>query len=79
MEIVENFIFASRKKKKVVIHSVLPFNDFVRLLDILFDAEYKNVTEISHEDFHTYYMNTDCHGYSIDRETYEDWVEKLKK
>jgi len=80
METVENYLFATRKKKKVVIHTVLPFNDFVRLLDILFDSEYKDVIEISHDDFHTYYMNIDgCVAYSIDKQSFADMTERLYK
>lgn len=79
MEIAENYIVASRKKKHIVIHSVLPFKNFVTLLDILFDANYKDITEISADEFHNLYMNTDCSAYHIDRETFKVVVEGLSK
>lgn len=74
MEIVENYIYATKKKKQIIIHSLLPFNNFVTLLDALIDANYVDITEVSPEEFNNLYMNTDCHIYKIDRQTFNEIV-----
>ncbi len=71
MEIVENYIYVTKKKKRIIIHSLLPFDDFVTLLDALFDADYVDITEVSPEEFNNLYLSTDCHVYTIDRQTFD--------
>jgi hypothetical protein len=76
-ELRENYII-TYKKKPVVIHSVLQFRDFVRLLDILFDAGYTKTTEISEDEFNDYYREVNCTMYKIDEETLGEMIKKLK-
>lgn len=77
MELTENYIVAQKKKKSVVIHSTLPFKDFVSLLDILFDSEYIGITEISENEFHYLYTNTECSAYHIDKESFQGMIKRL--
>lgn len=79
MGIVVNYIATSRKKRNYVIHSELPFKDFMILLDVLFDANYVDVKEISEEDYNTLYMTSDVSAFKIDKDTFESILDRLNK
>lgn len=70
----ENYIIITKKRKRIVIHSVLPLKDFVKLIDILVDHNYKNITEITEDEFHERVL-TDCEGYDINRDTFQIIIE----
>jgi hypothetical protein len=71
MELVENRILAKKRKKSVLIHSKLPFKDFVSLLDALFDSEYKEIKEVSKDEFESSDVSI---VYFIDKHRYDNVI-----
>jgi hypothetical protein len=74
MEVVENRISARKRKKTVIIHSILPFKDFVSLLDALFDSEYIEVKEVSKDEFENLEENDASIIHFIDKRKYDNFI-----
>lgn len=75
---MENYISAVKKRNQVIIHSLLPIDDLVKLIDALVDTKHEFITELSSTEYNDLFMNTDCIVYHIDRQTFDVVIKGIR-